>query len=104
MTGGPGTVYGTGVRVDEVLTLRIPARSIVTPCFTPERCLTSGVFDPYEDGTTMPLGPSDVPRYGVSVPGHSHDLSEANSTVPSLSPQCPAEPRHLRLYDQQYPQ
>ena len=92
---------------------------MVTPCHTPERCLVpdvfrplrgrnysdppqcllfsrpldipSGVIDPCEVGTTIPLrgtpplGPSDVPGYGVSVP--SDTASSRRKSAP-LQPVC----------------
>ena len=55
ITGGPGTAYGTGVHVGDLMLRTREITSIVTPRFTPERCLAAGVFDPCEIGTTVPL-------------------------------------------------
>ena len=41
--------------------------------------------------STAPLGLSDVPGYGISVPGHSNELPEVDFAGHSLSPQCTAE-------------
>ena len=60
---GPGTVYGTGVRVDEDLMLRIPK---IASIVSPRDDLAMGVIDPCEVGRVTLLLQNKAPVHRIS--------------------------------------